>query len=107
MVNRGAGFQPAQAGATANPGAVVAASPGGSAQLVYPDGCVVNVSPGATVTVGQQSPCALGQIDYTPYVVGGVVVTGAVAGAIILLTQKDDKPASQLLTRKDDKPASQ
>jgi hypothetical protein len=30
---------------------------GGSAQIVYPDGCVVPVEVGAVVAVGEASPC--------------------------------------------------
>lgn len=97
-VNRGAGYQPARSGAPAKPGDVVMASPGGSAQVAYPDGCVVNVSPGAVVKIQASSPCsgAYAQVteamDWTPYIVGGVLVAGAVTG-VILLTQDKNKPS--------------
>ncbi len=39
------------------PGDTVAVQEGGSAQIVYPDGCVVPVEVGAVVAVGEASPC--------------------------------------------------
>lgn len=93
-VNAGTGYQLVRSGAAASPGAIVMANPGGSAQIVYPDGCVVRVDPGAVVTVQDRSPCAVGQVDYTPYIVGGVAVAGAVTGIILFAQKNENKPAS-------------
>ena len=57
LVNHGSGYVNARGPTTVNPGDTVVVNPGGSAQLSYPDGCVVLVSIGTLVTVGQQSPC--------------------------------------------------
>jgi hypothetical protein len=64
LLNRGDGFEVLAAPAEANPGDKVMAGPGGSAKIVYADGCAVNVSPGAVVTVGAKSPCT------APYLAG-------------------------------------
>jgi hypothetical protein len=91
------------------PGDTVVVNPGGMAQIVYPDGCTVQVQPPAVVAIAPQSPC---QTQQTPtneqqgtavsdatglgpdtVIVGSIVVGGGIAAAIILLNQKD-KPAS-------------
>ena len=57
LLNRGDGFQELAAPTTANPGDSVMANPGGSAKLHYADGCVIDIRPGAVVSVGEKSPC--------------------------------------------------
>jgi hypothetical protein len=57
LINRGNGFQRVASSTQANAGDLIMASPGGSAKVVYPGGCVVNVKPGAVITVRDQSPC--------------------------------------------------
>jgi hypothetical protein len=59
-VNQGQGFQPVSSRVDANAGDSVMVGPGGSATLVYDDGCKVNVQPGAVATVAPISPCASG-----------------------------------------------
>jgi hypothetical protein len=49
------GFRPVTATTEANAGAQVMASPGGHGRIVYSNGCVVNVYPGAVVTVKEGS----------------------------------------------------
>jgi hypothetical protein len=49
------GFQPVTATTKANAGAQVMASPGGHGRIVYSNGCVANVYPGAVVTVREGS----------------------------------------------------
>ena len=44
----------------ANVGDLVMVGPGGSATVVYDDGCKVNVQPGAVTTIAPLSPCASG-----------------------------------------------
>lgn len=94
LVNRGDGYRIVAGEMLAAPGATVVAEPGGSGQIVYADGCVVEVRPPTVVTVELSSPCA-----GTPYNLGassertfalGAVVVGAGVGAAILLTQKDN-----------------
>jgi hypothetical protein len=41
MVNHGQGYQQVAGSTEANPGATVVVGPGGSAQVVYSDGCTV------------------------------------------------------------------
>lgn len=96
-VNDGGGYHRVNSGAVANPGVIVMASPGGSAQVVYSDRCTVDVSPGATVTVQPQSPCALGQSSYLPYIAGGILVAGGGAAAAVLLSQKGGSAPAPLL----------
>jgi hypothetical protein len=64
LLNRGDGFQVLAVATTANPGDKVMASPDGSAKLRYGDGCVIDVRPGAVVSVGEKSPCT------APYLAG-------------------------------------
>jgi hypothetical protein len=71
---------------------------GGSAEVIYSDGCRQSVGVGAVVVVAETSPCAAlnpgteaGAVDYT-LVIGGVVVAGGVAAAIAL--GGDDDSAS-------------
>lgn len=93
-INRGGGFQPVAASAQAGPGDVVTASPGGSAQVVYGDGCKVTVNPGAVVMIQELSPCvanAYAQVDDQPSLVSaGLAVAGGVTGVILLATENDD-----------------
>ena len=123
LVNHGNGYANAKGPTTVNPGDIVVVNPGGSAQLTYPDGCVVLISIGTLVTVGQQSPCATegsmtptqatipppqgseppetiaapsgaGMLDWVdPY----TLVPGLLLGGVVLgvaLAKDKDKPAS-------------
>jgi hypothetical protein len=100
LINQGEGYRLATGPTEAAPGSSVVANPGGSAQIVYPDGCTVNVEPGAVVAITQESPCATTSalpppVDGTTIAIGAAVV-GAGAIAAILLSQggDKDKPAS-------------
>jgi len=64
LINHGDGFLQTATGAQANAGDLLMASAGGSAKLVYPGGCEVNVIPGRVVSVGKQPPCR------APYLAG-------------------------------------
>ena len=84
-INRGSGFKPLNGSTEANAGDQVMASPGGSANIVYPDGCVVKVDPGTVVTVQEPSPCkAGGDHPARPYIIGAAIVGGAVGIAVVV-----------------------
>jgi len=59
-LNQGQGFQPINSRVNANAGDSVMVGPGGSATIVYDDGCQVPVQPGAVATIAPLSPCASG-----------------------------------------------
>lgn len=69
--------------------------PGGSAQVIYDDGCTVDIKPGDIHTIAQLSPCTAPASSDAPKdysVVGTLALGGGVAAAIILLlsNKKDD-----------------
>ena len=59
-INQGQGFAPVNGRVDANVGDSVMVGPGGSASLVYSDGCTVDVQPGSVTTIAPLSPCASG-----------------------------------------------
>jgi hypothetical protein len=68
-INQGQGFKPVTSQVNANVGDSVMVGPGGSATVVYEDGCKVDVRPGAVTTIAPLSPCASGstaQDNYNP-----------------------------------------
>ena len=58
LVNRGNGYMTIHGPAALSRGHSVIAKSGGSAQLVYDNGCIVEVKPGAVVVVHDDAPCA-------------------------------------------------
>jgi hypothetical protein len=98
-VNQRQGFQKIDSRIEANVGDSVMVSPYGSATVSYPDGCKVNVRPGAVMTIAPLSPCASGSyaadlelppplavpppVDWFPVGVGAAVVGGTLAGLCI------------------------
>ena len=87
-INQGEGFRPVNARVDANVGDSVMVAPGGSATLVYDDGCKVDVQPGAITTIAPLSPCASGSYaqdnsTFNATAAGAVLVFGAVAGTLI------------------------
>jgi hypothetical protein len=98
LVNHGSGYQQVVGSIDAGSGATVVVNPGGSAQIVYPDGCAVAVQPGSVYTISPQSPCLAqgGQtttgVNGTTLALGAVVVGGGVAA--LLLLNSSDKSAS-------------
>jgi hypothetical protein len=94
------------AGSTqANAGDAIVVNPGGSAQIVYPDGCVVDVSPGSVATISAQSPCGGGSSSSTEtastnsgsnnatlFAIGALAVGGGVAAALFLQKDKSASP---------------
>ena len=102
-INQGDGtFRPVIGRLEATLGDAVMVSPDGMARISYEDGCVVDVHPGAVVTITRQPACkdpsdnSSGNFSPQFSVGGAVAVGGVVTGAIILLLRnsKDDKPAS-------------
>ena len=59
LLNRGEGFLPTEAGSPADVGTTIMVQPGGTAVIVYSDGCRVNAEPGKVFTVTPLSPCAV------------------------------------------------
>lgn len=58
LINRGEGYKMVAGTIQGGPGDTIVANPGGSAQIVYPDGCVVDVLPGSVAVINAQSPCS-------------------------------------------------
>jgi hypothetical protein len=59
-INQGQGFKPVNNRIDANVGDSVMVAPGGTATVVYDDGCQVNVAAGVVTTIAPLSPCASG-----------------------------------------------
>ena len=105
LVDAGQGPKAVAGAANLKAGDIVVARKG-SAKLIYPDGCTVNVDPGNSATVAEKSPCAAqastqtGQVaaagpaaataglSTTALVVGGLAIAGGVA---VIASQKDGK----------------
>ena len=91
-VNQGQGFQRVDSRIGANVGDSLMVSPGGSATVVYQDGCQVSVQPGSVTTIAPLSPCASGSQAQVPqyheynydYALVALGVGGAVLGAAAL-----------------------
>ena len=79
-VNQGQGFQRVNTRVDANVGDSVMVGPGGSANVVYSDGCTVNVQPGSVVSISALSPCASGSLAQDS---DGGLSTGAIAGGAL------------------------
>lgn len=105
LVNAGQGLKPVTGAANLKAGDIVIAQKG-SAKLIYPDGCTINIDPGASATISEKSPCAAqastqtGQVaaaapaaglSTTALVVGGVAIAGGLA---LAASQKNDKKKS-------------
>lgn len=78
-VNQGDGFRAVTAPTIVSPGDVVMASPGGSASIVYDNGCVEAVAAGQTAVVSQDPKCENTALDTGLLTIGAVA---AVAGGI-------------------------
>lgn len=90
-INQGSGFQPVNARVDAKIGDSVVVTSGGSATLVYDDGCQVQVQPGAVVTVAPLSPCAASSYAQggpntdanTGTALGALAVVGGITAGIV------------------------
>jgi hypothetical protein len=90
-INQGKGFQAVNNRVDANVGDSVMVGPGGSATVVYDDGCKVDVQPGSVATIAPISPCASGSnADSSDSNWGaiamGVVALGFIGGGIYAAT---------------------
>jgi len=81
-INQGQGFQPVNNRIDANVGDSVMVGPGGSATVVYDDGCKVTVEPGTVATIGPLSPCASGSNAQDYGVNWGAVALGLGAAGL-------------------------
>ena len=79
MVNQGKGFQPINGRVDASVGNSVMVAPGGTATVVYDDGCKVTVEPGTVTTIAPLSPCASGSYAQDPSFDWGAVTLGVLA----------------------------
>lgn len=91
FINRGQGFEAAQNGATVNPGDIVMAREGASANVVFPDGTSLAVEAGKSLTVGTTAGVVGGGLTTGTLLAGAGLAAGAVVGAVTLT--KDDKKA--------------
>ncbi len=105
LVNRGKGFELAQPGIDLKPGDIVVANPGATAQIMYPEGCLMPVTPGVIANVAAKAPCAPITTGANPpapppsgFNVGtGLLIGGAVVGAgaaIYSMQKKNSSPSS-------------
>jgi hypothetical protein len=60
QVSTGSGFRPISGSTQVSPGTSIMAAPGGSAEIIYSDGCRIPVKAGAVASVAPVSPCAQG-----------------------------------------------
>ncbi|MET0192838.1 MAG: hypothetical protein ABW200_05625, partial [Hyphomicrobiaceae bacterium] len=65
LINRGEGYKMVAGTIQGGPGDTIVANPGGSAQIVYPDGCVIDVLPGSVAVINAQSPCSASNATVT------------------------------------------
>lgn len=82
-INQGQGFQPINSRVDANVGDSVMVAPGGSATVVYDDGCKVDVQPDAVTTIAPISPCASGSYAQDNSNWTGALIMGAAAGTAL------------------------
>ena len=120
LINRGEGYKMVAGTIQGGPGDTIVANPGGSAQIVYPDGCVVEVLPGSVAVINAQSPCSASNttvttgsvtpssttaeplstdgggggsgISGTALALGAVAVGGGVGAAMLLGKDKSSSP---------------
>lgn len=82
-INQGQGFEPVNSRIDAGVGDSVMVAPGGSATVVYDDGCKVTVQPDAVTTIAPISPCASGSYAQDSSNWTGALIMGAAAGAAL------------------------
>lgn len=103
-ISSGQGYRSVTGPTPGAAGDVIIASPGGSGEIVYDDGCRIRVVPGGVVTVAAKSPCrdrmALGgSMKDSPVVeeprrdygfIAPLVAVGGTVGAVIYFATKGD-----------------
>jgi len=109
-VSHGEGFRQITEQTTVVVGDAVIASPGGSAKIVYDDGCTEEVKPGDIATVKPASPCNPGAYvapshPARPYIIGAAIIGGVVTAAVLIggNNNSGDKTTKK---NKKEKPAS-
>ncbi len=99
-INKGSGFKPVTGIVDAQPGDRINVANGGSANVVYTDGCTIRLGEQAgrsALTV--PATCKAGPVALSPpasSVLPGVVIGGVIAGGVILAISGSDsnKPTS-------------
>lgn len=83
-INQGQGFQPVNSRVDANVGDSVMVAPGGTATVVYDDGCKVQIQPDSVTTIAPISPCASGSYAQdSGFNWTGALVMGAAFGTAL------------------------
>ena len=99
-INKGSGFKTVTGLVDAQPGDRITVAKGGSANIVYADGCTIRLGEQAERSVLEvPATCNASPVALSPppsSVVTGLVIGGAIAGSVILATSgnDNDKPAS-------------
>jgi hypothetical protein len=98
-LSQGQGFQRVDSRVPANVGDSVMVGPSGSANVVYPDGCQVNVQPGSVASIAPLSPCASGSLadasifsDPGPWLMGAAFLGGLAAFGYGISQAKNSAP---------------
>jgi len=94
-VNRGNGFQPVSGTVTVNAGDRVLVGNGGSASISYDTSCVTSVAPNRMAVVRAVAPCTTTATELVPagntgLIVGGALLAGGVAAAVIVSNKKSN-----------------
>lgn len=95
FIDRGSGYVKVSGSTSGQAGHVVMAMNGGSAVIIYDDGCQQKVNVGAVGVIGEASPCASGDasgVSTETLLIGGAAV--AVGAGLIIALSDDDDPAS-------------
>lgn len=94
-VNKGGGFKSIKSSTSAGSGDLVMAGAGGSAEIIYDEGCKQTINSGESLSVADASICKAGGFGDP---MTGLVVTGLVSavviGTVAAVTDNDSSPAS-------------
>lgn len=93
-VNAGHGYVRVTGSVNVRPGASVMAAQGGSADIIYENGCRQRVEPGSIAVVRQDPHCDFGSIPSDHEVLGGLLVVGGIVGGVIAIHNSHDHAAS-------------
>jgi hypothetical protein len=99
-INSGSGFHEVGRDAQVTPGTSVMVAPGGSADILYSDGCRIPVRPGAVQVVAPVSPCALGQAGpgqqtqntFYDVLLAAGVIGGSVTAGVLASEHNNNNP---------------
>jgi hypothetical protein len=98
--NSGSGFHNVVGDTQVAPGTSVMVAPGGSADILYSDGCRIPVRPGAVQVVAPVSPCALGQAGpgqqtqntFYDVLLAAGVIGGSVTAGVLASEHNNNNP---------------